>query len=83
MEWPIILAIVLAIPVILMPIALIWYLNVGGIIAVLDRRRRSAAGKWLFDFERKGTIAWERQDGEVQKQYLELVDSLINQIKKS
>ena len=83
MEWPIVLAIVLAIPVILMPIALIWYLNVGGIIAVLDQRRRIVAGKWLFDFERKSTIAWERQDNEVQKQYLDLVDSLINQIKKS
>ena len=82
MEWPIVVSIVLAIPVILIPIAFIWYLNMGGVIAVLDRRKRSAIAKWLFDFERKGTIAWEKQDTEVKQYYLKHVTRLIDQIKE-
>lgn len=34
MEWYAILAIILAIPVILIPIAFIWYINVSGIYTV-------------------------------------------------
>ena len=32
MEWQIIIAILIAIPIILFPVALIWYLNLGGIV---------------------------------------------------
>ena len=39
MEWQVILALVLAIPIILFPIALIWYLNVGGIYAAIKERK--------------------------------------------
>ena len=44
MEWQIILALVLAIPVILIPAALAWYLNVSGIFTVIreTRKRRIA-----------------------------------------
>ena len=44
MEWQVVLALVLAIPVILIPVALIWYINVGGIyVAIKEARARRAA----------------------------------------
>ena len=44
MEWQVILALVLAIPVMLIPVALIWYINVGGIyLAIKEARERRAA----------------------------------------
>ena len=39
MEWQIILALVLAIPIILFPAAFVWYLNVGGIYAAIKEAR--------------------------------------------
>ena len=32
MEWQLIVALVLAIPVILFPVAFVWYTNIGGVI---------------------------------------------------
>jgi hypothetical protein len=45
MEWQIVVALVVAIPVILFPVAFVWYLNVGGIYAAIKeaRARRAAA----------------------------------------
>jgi len=41
MEWQYIVAIVVAVPVILFPVALAWYLNMTGLLQVLaDRRAR-------------------------------------------
>jgi len=37
MQWEFIIALVIAIPVILFPVAFIWYLNAGGIYAVIKR----------------------------------------------
>ena len=47
MEWQVILALVLIIPVILIPVAFIWYLNIGGIHAVLKeaKEKRAASAK--------------------------------------
>jgi hypothetical protein len=46
MQWELILALVLAIPVILFPAAYIWYLNIGGIYtAIREARERRAARK--------------------------------------
>jgi len=47
MEWQIILALVLAIPIILFPAAFIWYMNIGGIYAAIKeaRERRAAREK--------------------------------------
>jgi len=46
MQWEFIVALVLAIPVILFPVAFIWYLNIGGIYhAIREARKRQAAGK--------------------------------------
>jgi hypothetical protein len=44
MEWQIIIALIVAIPVILFPAAFIWYLNVGGIYnAIKEARARRVA----------------------------------------
>ncbi|MBE0480308.1 MAG: hypothetical protein IBX68_04950 [Dehalococcoidia bacterium] len=41
MEWYIIVALVVGIPIVLVPVAFVWYLNVSGLYQVLrDRRRR-------------------------------------------
>lgn len=47
MEWQIILALVLAIPIILFAVAFVWYLNVTGIYTVIreTQKRRIAHGK--------------------------------------
>ena len=46
MEWQVILGIVLGIPFILIPVALVWYLNVSGLYQVIratrERRKRRA-----------------------------------------
>ena len=44
MQWELIVALVIAIPIILFPAAFVWYLNIGGIYAaVKDARERRAA----------------------------------------
>lgn len=48
MEWQVILAVVLAVPIILFPVAFVWYLNIGGIMAAVKEAR-----------ERKATIKEE------------------------
>jgi hypothetical protein len=47
MQWEVIVALVIAIPVILFPAAFVWYLNVGGIYAAVKeaRARRAAREK--------------------------------------
>ena len=43
MEWQIILALILAVPIILFPAAFVWYLNIGGIYtAIKEARERKA-----------------------------------------
>ena len=39
MEWPVILALVLGIPIILFPAAYVWYLNLGGVYAAIKKAR--------------------------------------------
>jgi hypothetical protein len=39
MEWPTIVALVIAIPIILFPVAFVWYLNIGGIYARIKEAR--------------------------------------------
>jgi len=46
MEWQIIVALVVAIPIILLPVALVWYMNLGGIYAAIkEARARQVARK--------------------------------------
>ena len=42
MEWEVILALVLGIPVILFPAAYVWYLDIGGIIAAVREKGKAA-----------------------------------------
>jgi hypothetical protein len=39
MEWQIILALVIGIPIVLFPVAFIWYINAGGIVAAVKKAR--------------------------------------------
>ena len=39
MEWGTILAFVIGLPVILFPVAFVWYLNIGGVSAAIKERR--------------------------------------------
>ncbi len=39
MEWQVIVALVIAIPVILFPAAFVWYLNLGGIYTAIKEAR--------------------------------------------
>jgi hypothetical protein len=45
MEWEFIVALVVAIPIILLPVAFVWYLNLGGIYAAFREARRKRAAK--------------------------------------
>lgn len=45
MEWQFVVAIALAVPVILVPVALAWYLNVGGIYAAIKEAGKEKAIK--------------------------------------
>ena len=63
MEWQIIVALVLVIPVILFPVAFVWYLNIGGIYAAIKeaQARRVAHGKGKkVSAEAKQSIAVDR-----------------------
>lgn len=61
MHWEFIVALVIAIPIILFPVAVIWYLNVGGIYtAVRERRKRRAA----CEQERNMAAATDRRAGQ-------------------
>jgi len=37
MEWQILVALVIAVPVILFPAAFVWYLNIGGVVQAVKR----------------------------------------------
>ena len=46
MEWQIIVALVVAVPIILFPVLFVWYLNIGGLFAaVREAETRRAAQK--------------------------------------
>lgn len=43
MQWEFVVALVLVIPVIVSPIALVWYLNIGGMYAAFKKAREGRA----------------------------------------
>jgi hypothetical protein len=43
MEWQFVVALIVMVPVILLPVAFVWYLNVGGIYAAVREARRKRA----------------------------------------
>ncbi len=53
MQWQIAVALIIAIPVVLFPAALVWYLNIGGIFEAARRAakaRKAATTKATFQF---------------------------------
>jgi hypothetical protein len=55
MQWEFVVALLVAIPVILFPVAFVWYLNASGLYQVLrDRRHRQ---KRLAAHEKEGRAA--------------------------
>ncbi|HUT68985.1 MAG TPA: hypothetical protein VMW86_10630 [Dehalococcoidales bacterium] len=49
MEWQIVVALVVAVPVILFPAAFVWYLNVGGIYAAIKEARAKKVAREKAD----------------------------------
>ena len=43
MQWEFIVALVVAVPILLFPVAFLWYLNVGGIYAAVKQAREKRA----------------------------------------
>ena len=43
MEWVLIVALVVVVPIILFPVAYLWYLNIGGIYAAIKQAREKKA----------------------------------------
>lgn len=43
MEWQLIVALAIVIPIILFPAALVWYLNIGGIVQTVREARQARA----------------------------------------
>ncbi|MFC1864554.1 hypothetical protein ACFLYG_01840 [Chloroflexota bacterium] len=58
MQWEFVVALIIAIPVILFPVAFVWYLNIGGIYAAIREAltRRAALRK------RMGALAQGKQE---------------------
>jgi len=44
MDWPFIVAVAIAVPIILFPAAFIWYLNLGGLVRVIRGIRARELG---------------------------------------
>ena len=51
MEWQVIVALVIAVPIILIPVTLVWYLNMGGIYQAFQetRQRRKAVRERMVE----------------------------------
>ena len=45
MQWEFVVALVLAIPVVLFPVAFVWYLNIGGITAKIREARKAKTAR--------------------------------------
>jgi len=45
MEWEFIVALVVMVPVILLPVAFVWYLNIGGAMAAIREARAKRAAE--------------------------------------
>ncbi len=58
MQWEFIVVLVLAIPLILLPAALIWYVNVSGLYQVMREARQRAKRRAARE-KKAGTVAQE------------------------
>ncbi len=64
MEWQVVLALVLVIPVLLIPVALVWYMNIGGVYLMLKEARerratRARKARELTKVEQEGVVGVE------------------------
>jgi hypothetical protein len=57
MQWEFIVALVIAIPIILIPPVFVWYINIGGILAA----NKVAQGRQAAQKERGGAVAESEQ----------------------
>ena len=53
MDWRFIVALVVAVPIILLPVAFVWYLNIGGVLAAMREARRKRA-RWREETKQFG-----------------------------
>jgi hypothetical protein len=53
MEWQFIVALVVMIPVILLPVAFVWYLNLGGVLAAMRKASKEKAAEKQLASEKK------------------------------
>jgi len=53
MEWQIILALVIGIPIVVFPLAYIWYLNIGGIVLAIKHAREKRTAREKFNPEQE------------------------------
>jgi hypothetical protein len=60
MEWQFIVALAVGIPIILLPAAFVWYLNVGG---VYHAAKRLAARRAAREAERRAKVATAQANG--------------------
>lgn len=51
MQWEFVVAIAVAVPLILIPVAIVWYLNMGGLLKALQRRVSGAEAKEVVKAE--------------------------------
>ena len=45
MQWELVVALIVAIPIILFPAAYVWYLNIGGIVAAIKDARAARVAR--------------------------------------
>jgi len=72
MSWELVLILVVAIPVILFPAAYIWYINIGGLVAMFKeaREKRAArAGKTNINKKVKQELEYEKALAETLEKY--------------
>jgi hypothetical protein len=53
MEWQFIVMLIVMVPVILLPVAFVWYLNLGGVFAAMRRARKAKAAEKALASEKK------------------------------
>ena len=75
MEWPVILGIVLAVPVILFPVAFVWYLNVAGIYQAV----RAARARKKRRVARQEAASGEERRLEMKPEVLEQVRKILKE----
>ena len=64
MEWQVIVALVIAVPVILFPVAFVWYMNIGGIYTAIRKRQavHNEASKTSDENAQQVTVAADEQN---------------------